>query len=90
MLDTQAMLGCYLMDMKEYFKKSPNFTEDKTYARILKIAETTQKFLPHFNSISNISLKLVGNLKLKVDDVIIIKYKRNSKLTILNHLRPVP
>jgi len=33
------------------------------------MAETIQKYLPHYYSISNIALKLVGYLKSKVDDV---------------------
>ena len=35
---TQAMIISFITDMKEYFKKAPLMTEDKAYARILKIA----------------------------------------------------
>jgi hypothetical protein len=38
---TQAMIISFITDMKEYFKKAPLMPEDKAYARILKIAETT-------------------------------------------------
>jgi 2C-methyl-D-erythritol 2,4-cyclodiphosphate synthase len=63
MTATQAMLACFLQDMKQFFKSSQLLNEDKTYARILKVAETTQKCMPHFYSISNVALKLICTLR---------------------------
>lgn len=48
------------------------------------MAETTQKYLPHYYSISNIALRLICCLKTKVNDVIIqnIKEIRRSKIRL--------
>lgn len=78
------MLSQFLHDTREYFKKAPLLTEDKTYARILKIAENTQKCLNDLFSVNNISLKLIGLLKMRVDDVKYEKYKRNLKIKVYN------
>lgn len=55
--------------MKEYFKKAALLSEDKNYTRIFKMAETTEKYIPHFYCFTNIALKLINNLRMKVDDV---------------------
>jgi len=69
------MLASFLQDIKQYFKGSQLLTEDKTYARILKLAETTQKCMPHFYSITNIATKLICTLKERIDDVQIFNIK---------------
>lgn len=61
--------------MKQYFKNAQLLTEDKTYARILKVTETTQKCMPHFYSFTNIATKLIRNLRERIDDVMIINIK---------------
>lgn len=63
------MIISFITDMKEYFKKAPLMPEDKAYARILKIAETTQRYMPHSYCITNISVKLLKMLKARIDDV---------------------
>lgn len=65
------MLAYFLDEMKHYFQKAPLLSEDKTYARILRLAETNQKCMPHFYSITNIALKLVKLVRTRVDDVLV-------------------
>ena len=63
------MIVSFLKDLKEYFKKAALLSEDKTYSRILKVAESTQKYIPQFYCLTNIALKLVAQIRARVDDV---------------------
>ena len=74
-LGTQAMLVCFLQDMKEYFKKTALLSEDKTYTRIFKMAETMEKYIPHFYCFTNITVHLINHLRMKIDDVFIQNIK---------------
>jgi hypothetical protein len=65
------MLLTFLQDMKQYFKSSPLLSEDKTYSRIIKVAETTQKCLTNFYVFNNVAVKLITTLREQVDDVFI-------------------
>ena len=56
--------------MQEYFEKTPaNLSEDKTNLRINKICEKIQGHLQNIHSLSNITHKIIANVRVKIDDV---------------------
>ena len=66
---TKTFLLKYLEYLTEYFKKTPYLSEEKTYVRIKNITDKMIAYFPLYCWIRNISNKLIGNVKEKVDDV---------------------
>lgn len=85
----QQCLVKYLEHLLEFFEKTGNLSEDKTYAMLRKICQKIQVHFPYFKAITNITHKLIANVRLKVDDVLSYNIKEIRRNFSLGNFAPL-